>query len=228
MRRTFAVLMVVGLFAAAAPAAMTYTATYTGSHDVAGVTVDMYTVTLDAGTGRVMGSLILTAGTMAELGASNPFQVWYSYRQTAPPPAKNVDLKTPTADDIAGWGLSYEQTDTHLLPTGIASWAPVVVAPAEDNDASIVDPGYDPGGNKLGAGSLTVQTSVPVSLRTQTLELLQAGVIHTSEGVWVKSLSADDYGLVTELHIFLPPIPEPATLSLLGLGALALFRRRRT
>lgn len=234
MRRTLVATMVLGLLAAAAPAAMTYTVTYVNSYTVtqgSGAVVDVYTVSFDAGAGRKMGSLVLTVGTNTLLGGQDPFQAGYK-AQSPVPPYPITDYLTPTRDDANGI-LSTDTTllacDSSFLPPGIGSsteWPTTTAAPDETNDGSIHAVVND---FLVGAGSMIVAKAIPPLKREQTIDAIMVGVIHTSaEGVWVHSGSADDLGVVTELEFLIPPIPEPATMGLLALGMLGLVRRRRS
>ena len=234
MSRLLLSLVVVCAFAVVAQAAISHTVEFIGSVEVTGGTVDVYQVSFDAGVGRTIGAVVLDVGVAAnddpndpDPNFADPYQVWYKYHRTVPPPHVDLDVMTPTADDIAGWGEPYENTDTHFLPTGMADWSPVVTDPTESNDGTIADMPYSPGGYKEGLGSLSVAISVPVLVRTQEMDMIQVGVYRTSTVapiVYCKAGSADDLGMVTRETF---PIPEPATLTVLVLGALGLIRRRR-
>ena len=236
MRRVLVILAFLAVFSAGAQAAMTFTVTLTGSYAVTvgsiETIIDVFKATFDAGEGRTIGALVFDVGAAAAdpndpsdpNTYDSPFQVSYKYHRTVPPPHVDLDVMTPTADDIAGWGSPYEETDTHFLPAGISDWSPVVTLPTETNDGSISNPPYDPGGYKLGLGSLSVAISVPEAYRTRTMDVVQVGVIRGAI-VYGKSGSADDLGAVTNEDFYVG-VPEPATLSLLVVAIPIILRRR--
>jgi hypothetical protein len=232
MSRPLMSLLAVCAFAVAAQATViTHQVTLLGDYAVTGGSVAVYKVSFDAGVDRKIGSLVLDVGSYAspdpcspDPNFKDPYQVWYKYRGGFP--VHNIDVMTPTIDDITGFGSPYEETDTHFILGGISGWTPVVVLPGESNNGSLANPPYNPGGIKEGFGYLTVAIAVPVAYRTRTMDVIQVGVFHASplDKVYCKSGSANDLGDVTH-ETFL--VPEPAALTMLGLGALCLIRRRR-
>jgi hypothetical protein len=228
MKKTaLAVALVLGLVPVAAQATITYTISYLGGYTLglgSGPTIDVFKFSMDAGEGRVLGALVLDIGTTAGYGGDDPFQAAWV---TGGWPGPIVNL-TPTQDDADYWltppdtSKCYE-ADTHFLPAGIGTWAPVVVVPDETNDGSIYNAGNNPNDYKAGVGYLSIATGIPVACRTRTLDVAQVGVIR-GEWVYFKSGSVDDLGNVTHENIF---FPEPATALLVVAGAIGLLRRRR-
>ena len=141
---------------------------------------------------------------------------------------------TPTEDDTAFFdpndGTNMYQSDSRFLPSGIADWAPAVASPEEENDESIYNPAnvqYEP---VLGLGQLWAIVGIPME-ENMGNELLVArvGVLSTEPNVWVYSGigARPDANSGSQADYYTYMIPEPATLTVLGLGALALLRRRR-
>ena len=210
---------------------ITPTGTYTVTLGTSETIVDVYKLTFDAGPGRTLGAIVLDIGTIGGHGGDDPFQAWYVIGGKK---GETIGM-TPTQDDADDWlyadppdGTNCYQADTHFLPEGFADWAPVVVSPTEGNDASIYDEGVlgsGMGDYRAGAGSLSVAAAVPAAEERRVIDIVQVGVIRgtTIRYPWCDSRCATDQGYVTN-ELFL--IPEPATLSLLVAGTLALLRRR--
>jgi hypothetical protein len=166
-------------------------------------------------------------GTYATNLGVNPLQIWND----------GYDPSDEFSDITTFWTVTYNQTgvistagdygsnrlaDTRFLPVGMNNWSPVAVSARETNSEAL---GLIPngGGDIAGQGWIGAAVGVPVANRTHSKDVIQVGVLRGTE-VWGRLYSADDAGVVTDETVL---IPEPATLSILGLGALALIRRRR-
>ena len=230
------------LVVTSAPAQITHTVTYLSSYTLglgSRPTIDVYKVSFDAGSGRVLGSFILDVGAKADPDPNDPndpnthlpdpnvyqdpFQAGWQYRV-----GKNWVIGiTPTKDDADLWlmppdtSMCYE-SDTYFIPAGIGGWAPSVVLPTESNDESIYYPAW-PEDYAAGKGTLQVAVAVPVENAVRAMDTIHVGVIRGTT-VYCKSHSANQQGETT-YETFL--VPEPGSMSLLGLAALALLRRKR-
>jgi hypothetical protein len=138
-----------------------------------------------------------------------------------------------------GDGSNIYESDTRLIVdydpntdpnTWIEYWLPSPTqTPTETNDKSIYDPG-DADSGFLGEGDLSVTAGVPEAYQVQTMDIALIGIDGTKH-VYARSRMAARplAGGSSELDEYtFEIIPEPVTLTVLGLGALALFRRRRT
>ncbi len=72
-----------------------------------------------------------------------------------------------------------------------------------DKDYATTSAGY------TGAKTYVINTNVPTAFITETLSIYSA------------------IGEPSTVHAYMDKVPEPATLTLLGIGAVALMRRRR-
>jgi hypothetical protein len=222
---------------------------YTVSYMATNTTVKVYKLTLDAPDTWRIGALDIVIGSDACTSGQDPFQAWR--RTWDADGGVWVDTKTPTnkSDKIFMTSGSYTgtniyETDTRLICNydmgdpnygdsnmWIDNWQPAaVVAPSERNDKLIYDPG-DVAKAELGKGDLWVTAGVPDGYRVQHQVIALIGIVD-GDHVWIHNMSAaqpfegssESVDEVFEIMI----IPEPATLTVLGLGALALMRRRRT
>jgi hypothetical protein len=243
MNRAFVSLVVVCAFAAAAPAAITHSITLLGTYTL-GIgttpTIDVYKVGFACDDpNRVIGALVLGVGSVAgdpcyaqgiPVDPNDPNDYDDAFNAAWRVGGKTpVTMLTPTRDDANTWltppdtSKCYE-TDSSFLPPNIGSsvyWPTSTLSPTETNDASIYYTGNDD--YVAGVGWLAVAKAVPVALRTNAMDAIMVGVIQ-GDTVYVYTGSADDLGMTTKERFL---VPEPATLTLLGLGALCLIRRRR-
>jgi MYXO-CTERM domain-containing protein len=194
-------------------------------------TVDVYTITVTADDpeGHV-GALLLCVGDTSDANftvfdpgiGDNPFQAWGVGSKTT------TLYKTATEEDAYGnlYGMEIIEgdteyyADTHLL-TGVGDWTPSTAGPDEMNDKSIAGPvKYE---YVFGQGMMWFQSAVPVVNWANSIDVAQVGVIRGTD-VYLRDMSSDGVGSDDTTML----IPEPATLTLLGLGALTLIRRRRS
>jgi hypothetical protein len=186
-------------------------------------TMDVYNITLTADGDGNVAAILICAGDSSDEGwvafdpgkGDSPFQVWKDYGGGDIAP-------TPKWEDCNSKAKTYLTSDSHLL-AGIGAYSPQTCAPVEENDSSIWTADPDEGGFDLGQGALAFQAAVPVVYYAHSVVVAQVSVIKGTT-VWGRDMSSD--GIGSDDTTFL--IPEPATLTLLGLGALTLIRRRRS
>ncbi len=171
-----------------------------GEADPAGpfVVVASLSQPFNAGTfSGVLTSEVLTGDT------SNPFGgVTFTYRVSNSPNSQNVEARL-TVNGYTGW-----QTDGgYQIP--LSGLRPAL---ADRQTADVV--GFSFLAAPLGVG--------PIQPGQQSTLL----VIQTNAPTWTGSFASVIDGSVATIPTF-GPAPEPATLSLLALSALAMIRRRR-
>lgn len=123
-----------------------------------------------------------------------------------------VDVLLP-GWDVSGWMLESPSDGSNLL---LANIDPGFAAYAAGNN-----PGVDYSGNLF---SVTVQsTTVPgfYYLNSNNSNPLSEFIVDVSLPGAVTAVDNEMFGLTVE------PVPEPATLAALGLGAVAFMRRKR-
>jgi len=239
MRQLIAAITAVGLAVATAHGGVGTTISYVKTATVATaagpVIVDVYDI-IQTATGTdpnsgdyLLGAICLGIGTGDDPNLNpqigdDPFQIWNDgYDPNAP--GSMSDYWTATYNNTARIEDigDNRRADTRFLPPGMEAWVPAILYPFERNDERY---GLCTGSadDKAGLGEIYVATAVPVANRAHSITVLQVGVVQGTT-VYGRFDSADGWGGETHEHNVL--IPEPATLSLLGLGALAMLRRRR-
>jgi hypothetical protein len=116
--------------------------------------------------------------------------------------------------DIA-WAL------TGLDPNGYydIAWYNKRVAPGENRHPNAGIAGFDAGNGIGAAGPLDAD-------KDQNFQAVQADGSGTISGTWFLAGGLDDITAVTGVQVRDNPIPEPASLALLGLGGLMMLRRK--
>jgi len=233
MKKMIAATLVLGLCAIVAqagivistPLAGTYTVTRTGNTTQ---TVDVYNIVATADTGKTTGAVNFTVGTtpvgtmtMSTMGV-NPFQIATYVLGEDPDPG----VYTQTASLTTGGALSttgnMRYADTHMLLADAIIGVGIKQPTENNNYAFCTDPLNAT--RQFGKGSFGVIVGIDALSRTQVTTVMQVGVVR-GDSVYLTGSFSDNLGADTSYSNLL--IPEPATMSLLALGAIGLIRRRR-
>ena len=238
MKKILAATLVLGICAMVAQAApamnitITKTGTYTPTGITGGATVDVYTFHIAVTEGEEIGGVDLTIGTLAyewfgvgDANGSDPFQIEY---QTGSGKTLAHNM-TPTPETCVAY--LYDGTggydnqiamDTHFLVEGLTGWLPAISAPTETNDRTLGSYTDDPA-SLYGKGDLYIAAPCPTGDEEASLDFAQVAVLQGTT-VWARMQVSNTDGMIGWSWNGI--IPEPATMTLLGLGALALIRRR--
>ena len=219
MRKMLVATIVVGLVAAAANATVTWTATSLGSFAVqdGAANVDAWNLSFHSDTFPISG------------GAFDLLLPGYQFGWPDPPaPPTLPDTLTPTWD--LGQFVMVPSADCHFNVLS-ADFVPAIVAPAETNDFSF---GLNTAGDSEGIGTLTMQSGFSLAAAGATVDLANlawlrsdgvTGITDEAQGNPIAyALIGDTNGDEYEFWFY---VPEPASMTMLGLGAVAMFLRRR-
>ena len=207
MRKMLVATVVVGLVAAAANATVTYTLTLVGSVAVQNgdETVNVWEVSFTSDSVPIAG---------LGLSMSDP-----AYQIGVPASFPSPPFLTPT---MAEAGLitpaSLIPGDTHFL-LQTTDFSPAIAPPTETNDFIF---GPQPTWSE-GLGVLSVESGLALSAQALTVNMLSVALL-PGDTTWVFAEVGDTAGDSDTFEIF---IPEPATMTMLGVGAVAMFLRRR-
>ena len=215
MRRILLCWMVVGLASSAADAEVTATVTDLGVAFVqqGAALVHVWNITFTSDDDLIAGVFFDWPGPTYQMGAAPVF------------PYMPYPFHTPTLTE-AGY-LPDPLIDTHFN-LELADFVPTIMPPTEINDFQY---GRQPNWSE-GLGSLSVQADLSVSAQAPTVDLVNLALpLPTLLAPWLGrnpvgplvAIIREKSGAEYEFYL----IPEPATLSLLCLGALAVVRRRR-
>jgi hypothetical protein len=161
----------------------------------------------------------------ADAGPTAPYQVGYWHAVPA--------LRTLTPDMAIAQFLVDQVSDSHfMLDLGLNDWSDGNAVPNEMNDFSVI--AADGNGEGHGFGSLwTPAGFISAHAQAQDLYIAHVTVVPPVTGVLMFAhgpaggVSNAAGSLFPLAGLPIGPVPEPATLSLLVLGGLALIRRRR-
>ena len=221
MRKMLVATIVVGLVAAAANATVTWTATSLGSFAVqdGAANVDAWNLSFNSDIYPISGGAFDLLLPGYQMGWPDP---------PAPPPGP--DTLTPTWD-MAQY-VMVPSADCHFNVL-LADFVPTIVAPAETNDFSF---GLNSNGDSEGLGTLTMQSGFSLTAVATTVDLANLAWLTTDGVVGITDVaqvqgSPIAYALIGDTngdeYKFWFYVPEPASMTMLGLGAVAMFLRRR-
>jgi len=248
MKKLVVASLVLGLCVVAAQAGpitrtISYVGTYTVTGDTGTANVSVYNITeYSTAPNTTFQTVVdMTFGTAAGQGGQNPFQAAYTTKTKVGGKWTYPINLTPSEDSDSYWdpcdGSNIYQADSRFLPSdadandpcgGIENWL-AIQAPTETNDKSI-DPNRAIADDiVLGKGGLSTISAIPVPMQSPSLQLaaVRVGVVQGTQ-VWCLDQCAWYDGVADQSDNVTFMIPEPATLSMLCLGALALIRRRRS
>jgi hypothetical protein len=168
----------------------------------------------------LLAGLLLTSTALADPIQLSPIAV--SWAPTAAPDVWVLEATIPAAEAVIGWGLDL-YTPATVVSYG-SLWSEIGAATPDPDDASVAlnfaAIGTFPPGSVFGANVplATIQFATAI---TPTWQLVGAHLNDLNEG-----FAVDPLLIPTGYARTAGVTPEPATLALLGLGALALLRRR--
>ena len=141
--------------------------------------------------------------------------------------AVDIVADIPANEAIIGWGLDLTLSAPALLtqigPPSISSpWSPLASIDGDDLAASQEFPPDGVSGDDIVLATIVFQAA---AFGSTDLILSDDNPLDTTEGFVLADLSG--FGTVVYNDGLVNVVPEPATLALLGFGALALIRRRR-
>ncbi len=241
MKRILAVTMVLGIAAMVANAGIAVTwskvATYGVTSTTGTFTVERYQITASTDDGSKISAVTTYGkGPLVQNGAWSHTQLFDDNGDPFDPPQYN-DVYTPTPTMNTQTTGTAKNADTHFLFSD--TQLTTVVAPEETNDLSkgttssatrawglgtntLVDPNNPSGpySNVSYRSVAALKTEVQATSVTWFQFDIIAGTFANSN--WAVYGGATNGVVETDFYI-----PEPATLSLIGLGGLAMLRRRR-
>ena len=196
------------LFVATAGGTITMQTTYNGQFPVqsGAAFVDSWTISFTSDSDLIVGFSAELSDPAYQIGAP------------ASPPLQPMPYLTPTLTEASN--LSIPMADTHFLPAA-ADFVPAVTAPAESNDFSF---GVATSGWSEGEGPLWAESGISLDAQAFSLDLINLALLPSQSSV-LHAVVGEKTGLTYEF--FWAPAPEPGTISLLAVGALAVIRRRR-
>ena len=127
-------------------------------------------------------------------------------------------ITTPTETDATNTLVTPIIRDSHFLPTFVAA----VTAPNETNTGQF---GPNAFGDTEGLGAL--QATTGLAAVSQMLRLVLANIVLLDgQSAQIVGAVSNPLGAKTNLDEDIGPIPEPASMVLLAVGAMGLLRRR--
>jgi len=190
-----------------------------------GALLDSYIVSITATGG---GEVVTAVDVSFDSPSGKQLHQEMTFKPGFLPPHYNTTAMNDMA--AAGFPADYIAADTHfLMPTTLVVWSAAVAT--EDLDETILPRDSFDVWHSYGVSLKSNPMGLSNALQTSLVQLAQIVIPRNSQPGVVEltgTVATNQVGNPVAFNkVYIPPIPEPATLVLLGIGSLLGLRRRK-